>query len=296
MKLDQRKLSIVISLIYIISVLFVAYTLITLQNDLVYGSQALDVSQISSAQPVLIKLYVASGISILIGLGLVYFFFNNKSMEIIYVEKKDDKKKKTDEDENKKNEDKKLDFSSIKDITAAQAKSEEKILTHGLTEVCKNLEAGAAAYYTVRKDGEKKVLQMNATYAMSLGESQRPTFEFGEGLVGQVAVEQNPINLDDIPEGYIKIISGLGSASPTHVLICPVKYGEELCGVVEIASFTKFSKQHIEAVNEAFKLITGNLYGKASDKKEAPKVEEPKEEEEKKPVKKAAKSKGTKKD
>lgn len=293
MKLDQRKLSIVISLVYIISVLIIAYTLITLQNDLVYDSQALDVSQISNAQPVLIKLYIASGVSILIGLGLVYFFFNNKSMEIIYVEKKDDKKKKTDEDENK-NEAKKLDFSSIKDISAAQAKSEEKILTHGLTEICKNLEAGAGAYYTVRKDGDKKVLQMNATYALSLGESQRPTFEFGEGLVGQVAVEQNAINLDDIPEGYIKIISGLGSASPTHVLLCPVQYNGELCGVVEIASFTTFNKQHIDAVEEAFKLITGNLYGKPSDKKEAPKAEEVKEE--KKPVKKTAKSKGTKKD
>lgn len=294
MKLDQRKLSIVISLIYVISVLIVAYTLITLQNDLVYDSQALDVSQISSAQPVLIKLYVASGISILIGLGLVYFFFNNKSMEIIYVEKKEDKTKKSDEDKDKKNEDKKLDFSSIKDISTTKTKSEEKILTHGLTEICKNLEAGAGAYYTVRKDGEKKVLQMNATYALSLGESQRPTFEFGEGLVGQVAAEQKPINLDDIPEGYIKIISGLGSASPTHVLLSPVQYNGELCGVVEIASFTKFNKQHIEAVEEAFKLITGNLYGKPADKKEAPKAEEVKEEKE--PVKKTAKSKGTKKD
>lgn len=294
MKLDQRKLSIVISLVYIISVLAVAYTLITLQNDLVYGSQALDISQISSAKPILAKLYIVSGISIIIGLGLVYFFFNNKTMDIIYVEKKDDKKKKSEDDKNKKEEAQKLDFSSIKDISVAKAKSEEKILTHGLTEVCKNLEAGAGAYYTVRTDGEKKVLQMNATYAMSLGESQRPTFEFGEGLVGQVAVEQKSIRLDDIPEGYIKIISGLGSASPTHVLLCPVKYGEDLCGVVEIASFTKFSDQHIDAVNEAFKIITGNLYGKASDKKETPKAEEAAEEP--KPVKKGTKDKGTKKD
>ncbi len=294
MKLDQRKLSIVISLVYIISVLVVAYTLITLQNDLVYDSQALDVSQISSAKPVLMKLYIASGISILIGLGLVYFFFNNKSMEIIYVEKKEDKKKKSDEDKDKSDESKKLDFSSIKNISTAQAKSEEKILTHGLTEICKNLEAGAGAYYTVRKDGNKKVLQMNATYALSLGESQRPTFEFGEGLIGQVAAELKSIRLDDIPEGYIKIISGLGSASPTHVLICPIQYGNELCGVVEIASFTTFSEQHSNAVIEAFKLITDTLYGKASDKKEISKSEEDKEE--KTPATRVSKNKGTKKD
>jgi hypothetical protein len=269
MKLDQRKLSITIVLIYVICIVVSIYTLFTLQDDLVYKSQAIEIAQLSNAQPTFIKLYLVIGVTMLAGLGVLFFFFNNKGMEIIYVEKKDEKNKnKTGiEDGDKGDKSNKLDLSSIKDIMDSKVKSQEIILTNGITEICKKLEAGVGAYYMVKKDGDKKVLEMNATYAMSISDSQRPVFEFGEGLVGQVAVEQKPLIIDDIPEGYIKIVSGLGSASPTHVLLSPVKYGEELCGVIEIASFTTFSEQHIIMIDEAFQLITNKLYSKSENPK-----------------------------
>jgi hypothetical protein len=269
MKLDQRKLSITIVLIYVICIVVSIYTLFTLQDDLVYKSQAIEIAQLSNAQPTFIKLYLVIGVTMLAGLGVLFFFFNNKGMEIIYVEKKNEKNKnKTGiEDGDKGDKSNKLDLSSIKDIMDSKVKSQEIILTNGITEICKKLEAGVGAYYMVKKDGDKKVLEMNATYAMSISDSQRPVFEFGEGLVGQVAVEQKPLIIDDIPEGYIKIVSGLGSASPTHVLLSPVKYGEELCGVIEIASFTTFSEQHIIMIDEAFQLITNKLYSKSENPK-----------------------------
>jgi hypothetical protein len=265
MKLDQRKISLTLVLVYIICVFFTAYILFTIQDDLIYG-QALDLSQLSMAKPILMKLYFTTGLTILFGLGILYYFFNTNNMEVIYVEKKEEKKKNTEKTED--GNDKKLDVSSIKDALSSRSKSEEKILSDGLTELCKRLEAGVGAFYMVKKDKDKKVLQMNATYAMSLSESQRPIFEFGEGLVGQVAQEEKPINIDDIPEGYIKVISGLGSASPTHVLIIPIKYGKELFGVAEIASFTAFNNKHIDAVNETFEIITNKLYAKSGTKEE----------------------------
>ena len=194
MKFDQRKISIALVLIYIICSIYAIYTLFTMQDDLVYEAQALDVSSLSNAQPVFTGVYLAIGICILVGLGVLLYMINNKSMEIIYVEKKDDQKEKdkqkTDKDENDK---KSFSIASIKDALSEKSKSEEKILSEGLKEICKSLEAGVGAYYTLMKDGNKKVLQMNATYAMSLGESQRPTYEFGEGLVGQVASEKKSI-------------------------------------------------------------------------------------------------------
>ncbi len=269
MKLDQRKLSMALVLVYIICVLFTTYTLFTLQDDLIYKQQALNISDLDLALPVFMQLYLAAGLTILFSLGLIYYFFNNKSMEIIYVEKKADviedaDNEQTDESGNIKE----FNIASLSELASNKVQSEDKLIGEGLNEICKNLEAGVGAFYVVRKDQDKKVLQMNATYAMSLAESQRPTYEFGEGLVGQVAVEQKPIKLDDIPEGYIKIISGLGSASPTHVLIIPVKFGNELCGVVEIASFTTFTEQHVKAVTDAFEIITNKLYGKAEKVKE----------------------------
>ncbi len=263
MKLDQRKISVTLVLVYILCVLFTAYKLFTIQDDLIYG-QALNLSQVTNAKPILMQLYLATGFTLLIGIGILYYFFNNKSMEVIYVEKKEEKKK-TD-DKSIKEEDKKLDISSIKDALSSRSKSEEKILSDGLTELCKRMDAGVGAFYMVKKDKNKKVLQMNATYALSMSESQRPVFEFGEGLVGQVALEEKPLNIDDVPEGYIKIISGLGSSSPTHVLLIPIKYGKDLCGVVEIAGFTAFNDNHIKGVTEAFGIITNKLYSKSAPK------------------------------
>ena len=60
-------------------------------------------------------------------------------------------------------------------------------------------------------------------YALSIGESTVIKYEIGEGLIGQSAASGNTLYVDDVPDGYIKIVSGLGSASPQHLLIVPVK-------------------------------------------------------------------------
>ncbi len=267
MKLDQRQLSISLVLVYIICVIFTAYTLFKLQNELVYDAQALAISELASAQSIFIKLYLVTGFTLLAGLGILLYLFANKGMEIIYIEKKESDKNEGEEKNIKEeDEEKNFDISSLKGLVTSKTKSEEKILTEGLTEICKSLDAGIGAFYMVKKDGSKKVLQMNSTYAMSLGESQRPTFEFGEGLVGQVAAEGKSLIIDDIPEGYVKIVSGLGGASPTHLMISPVHYGKSLCGVVEIASFTAINDGHVKAVDEAFRVITDRLFNKEDQK------------------------------
>lgn len=272
MNLDQRKLSIGLVLIYIICVIITSYTLLTLQDNLIYQAQALTISELDNAEPVFLKLFLTVGITMIFSIGIVLYLLSNKGMEIIYVEKKEKKEEKVN-DEDSTTENKTFDLKSVNEIVSSKVKSDEKILTDSLTEVCKAMEAGVGAFYMLKKDGDKNVLQMNATYAMSLAESQRPTFELGEGLVGQVGLEKQALIIDDIPENYIKVISGLGSASPTHVLVSPVMYGEKLWGVVEIASFTTFSKQHIAAIDQAFKVVTKKILAKKVEVEKANKTD-----------------------
>ena len=51
------------------------------------------------------------------------------------------------------------------------------------------------------------------------------------------------INVSKIPEGYIKIVSGLGAAPPSHLAIIPIFDGNEVSYIVEIASFKKISEE-----------------------------------------------------
>ena len=261
MKMDQRKLSIILVIVYIILSLITAYSLFTFQDDLVYGVQALPTSKLDAASPVFLQLYVIVLLTLFGGLFILIYLFNNKSSEIIYVEKSDEADGNQSDADDKETE-KTFDIDSIKAAVTAKTKSQEKLLTEGLTELCKKLDAGIGAFYMIKKDGDNRVLQMTATYAMSLGESQRPVYEVGEGLVGQVGAEGNPLILDSVPEGYIQIVSGLGSASPTHLMIVPVRYGKDIFGVVEIASFTKFSQAELTVVEQAFEIMASQMFDK----------------------------------
>jgi putative methionine-R-sulfoxide reductase with GAF domain len=85
-------------------------------------------------------------------------------------------------------------------------------------------------------------------------ESKTIKYEFGEGLAGQVAKEGRKINIDNVPEGYITIISGLGAASPNHLLIYPVMQDDQVAAVVEKASFKPISEEDERLVAEVLKI------------------------------------------
>ncbi|WP_430727322.1 HAMP domain-containing protein [Streptomyces beigongshangae] len=65
------------------------------------------------------------------------------------------------------------------------------------------------------------------------------------GLVRQAAREKKRILVEEAPPDYIKINSGLGEASPTSVVIIPIPFEDKLLGVIELASFSRFSDVHL---------------------------------------------------
>ncbi|MFD9488997.1 ATP-binding protein, partial [Streptomyces sp. NPDC059991] len=67
----------------------------------------------------------------------------------------------------------------------------------------------------------------------------------GHGLVRQAALEKKRILFDEAPPDYIKISSGLGEAPPASVVIIPILFEDKLLGVIELASFSRFSDVHL---------------------------------------------------
>ena len=71
---------------------------------------------------------------------------------------------------------------------------------------------------------EAPQLSLLATYA-SHGESEHgKRLEMGQGLLGQCAITKQKILLENVPPDYIRISSGLGSASPRNLLVLPVVF------------------------------------------------------------------------
>ncbi len=123
--------------------------------------------------------------------------------------------------------------------------NEQKKMEKVLWKIANDLDAvQGAIFLTKQKDVDMKKIELFAGYAYYLPESKILTYEFGEGLAGQVAKDGNLVNISSIPEGYISVISGLGNSSPTNLILVPIKNEqEEVLGVIEIASFKIFNQK-----------------------------------------------------
>ncbi|MEN8122617.1 MAG: GAF domain-containing protein [Bacteroidota bacterium] len=102
-------------------------------------------------------------------------------------------------------------------------------------------------------------LELVATYAYNKERKRQKKIYMGEGLVGMCAVEKSTVYLNDIPDGYLSISSGLGGSDPRSLLIVPLKLEDEIFGVIEIASFNKFKKHEIEFVERVTESISSTL-------------------------------------
>ena len=70
-------------------------------------------------------------------------------------------------------------------------------------------------------------------YAQAVG-TPPVAFGAGEGLVGQAAAGKRIMHVRDVPDGYLTIRSGTGSATPRAVVVLPVLFEGECLGVIEL--------------------------------------------------------------
>ncbi|MCK4661472.1 MAG: GAF domain-containing protein [Bacteroidales bacterium] len=116
------------------------------------------------------------------------------------------------------------------------------------------LNANQGAIYMLN-DKDKNDIYFEVKSAIAYGRKKiiDSKIIIGEGLVGRCAFEKMTIFITDVPDNYSKITSGLGEANPRCVLFVPLLFNDEVFGVIELLSFTKFEDYQIsfvEKVNE----------------------------------------------
>jgi PAS domain S-box-containing protein len=107
-------------------------------------------------------------------------------------------------------------------------------------------------FMTVAEDGNK-YLDLIASHAYERKKFPDKRIEWGEGLIGAVALEKKSYLTNKITDGYLTITSGLGRANPSYLLIVPLVLNEEVFGILELASFSPiedFQIKFIERIAE----------------------------------------------
>lgn len=87
-------------------------------------------------------------------------------------------------------------------------------------------------------------LQRVATFGFS--NPTEPCIKDAESLVEQAAYSNRLIHLTDVPEGYLKVSSGIGSSTPRSVILLPIEHENNVNGVIELGSFQTLEPQHLE--------------------------------------------------
>ena len=130
----------------------------------------------------------------------------------------------------------------------------EKYFDQLLINLSKAIAIVQGVAYTLNR--QTQTYSMVSTYAFYTTDTSR-TFAIGEGIPGQVAKDKKLLFINDVPEGYIKIVSGLGTSSPKYMGVIPVIHGDETIALIEISTFEKpeldlveFQKQFNEKVSE----------------------------------------------
>jgi len=95
---------------------------------------------------------------------------------------------------------------------------------------------------------ESDKLVLESFYAFEVKKFKQKEIETSEGLLGESFQERRTIYIEDLPDSYINITSGLGNAAPHYLLLVPLQMGYNIEGIIEIASFKKIEKYKIDFI------------------------------------------------
>lgn len=121
-----------------------------------------------------------------------------------------------------------------------------------ITFLTKHLDARVGTLYVRENDD---TLRLKAGYAHQGCRSEADIFKLGEGLVGQAALDGKPILLENVPEDYIQVSSGLGETNPASLIVSPFIHEGVAAGVMELGFFEAVSDTKRDFLNDVSERI-----------------------------------------
>ncbi|MEM8567230.1 MAG: PAS domain-containing protein, partial [Bacteroidota bacterium] len=145
------------------------------------------------------------------------------------------------------------------DVLRSDASDVDALSNSIISELVKYCKANQGSIFIVNSDGDEEFLDLAGCYAWDRKKYIQMQVKKGEGLLGQAWLEGENIYLEEIPDNFIQIRSGLGGANPTSVLIVPIKTDQTIEGILELAFFHKLESHHLDFIEKLCTNIAATL-------------------------------------
>lgn len=142
-----------------------------------------------------------------------------------------------------------LGLSKFSDLLRKDTNDINKLTHNIISQLVRYLEAIQGGVFLMQNENKREpYLDLIAAFAYDRKKYLQRQVKLKEGLVGMCAVEGDVIHLTNLPDDYLAISSGLGESSPKNLLIVPLKYDNNIVGVLEIASLLDIEQFKIDFV------------------------------------------------
>jgi signal transduction histidine kinase/HAMP domain-containing protein/CheY-like chemotaxis protein len=127
-----------------------------------------------------------------------------------------------------------------------------------MDELAPLVSAQYGAFYLAEDTERGPELRLVGSYGFP--DDDRPTrIPVGRSLVGQAARNRRAISVEELPPGYVTISSGLGQTVPSALMVLPVVVEDQVLGVLELASVTRFTQIHQDFLGQLMETIGVNV-------------------------------------
>jgi HAMP domain-containing protein/CheY-like chemotaxis protein/signal transduction histidine kinase len=99
-------------------------------------------------------------------------------------------------------------------------------------------------------EGGTPGLRLLAAYADDSKNGHPSSLKFGQGLIGQCAIERRRMLITDLPPDTIRVGSGLFSSLPRNVIVLPVLFEGQVKAVIELASLSSYTASHLAFLDQ----------------------------------------------
>ncbi len=125
-----------------------------------------------------------------------------------------------------------------------------------IQELCRHLHLDLAMVFMFNEQEEFENI-----YNYAYFNDEKPSnFKLGEGLHGQVTLNMKPVQLEEIPDNYVKITSASGSILPKNIYMIPIILNDKTVLYFEFADMKSFRSNTFELLNEFIEKISNKLF------------------------------------